>query len=91
MKSFGFVVGMSIVGAMAMFSTQARAQMTCSLCDANYAACIAAGGNSSTCWTLKQCNNPTCPPPLTREAHKATAAADPRGMKEERIALVASR
>ncbi|HXP07166.1 MAG TPA: hypothetical protein VN828_01660 [Acidobacteriaceae bacterium] len=86
MKSFGFVVGMGIAGAMAMFSTQANAQMTCSICEANYEACIAAGGSNMSCWN---CNNPLCPPPA-RSIQKSATLNNPV-MKKDRVAIVASR
>jgi hypothetical protein len=91
MKSFGFMVGMSIAGAMVMLSTPARAEMTCSICDANYAACRAAGGNPGHCWTPAECNNPSCPPQTYRSGQKSLAVVNPKYAKKELVAVVTSK
>lgn len=46
-------------------STPVRAIETCDSCLSHYNTCMAAGGNSSTCWS---CNNPRCLQPSARDA-----------------------
>jgi len=59
--TFGFM----IAGFAA--STPVRAVQICEGCVASYEACVAAGGNSSTCW---KCNNPTCQRPTASDPLK---------------------
>lgn len=63
-----FLTGAIACGLMiAGFGTSApvRAMETCESCISHYNGCIAAGGNSSTCWS---CNNPRCLPPSSRNS-----------------------
>lgn len=57
-----FACGLMIAG----FATSAPVQAAelCSNCIAHYNACMAAGGNSQTCWS---CNNVTCIQPTAQD------------------------
>lgn len=52
-----FAFALMVAGMAA--STPAAAAQLCSGCQADYQKCVAAGGNTATCW---KCNNPTCSP-----------------------------
>jgi hypothetical protein len=54
----GAFAGVLMIAGFAT-STPALAVQDCAGCIRNYNDCIAAGGNSSSCW---KCNNPTCSP-----------------------------
>ncbi|MET0254456.1 MAG: hypothetical protein ABW193_01605 [Luteibacter sp.] len=64
----GALAGVLMIAGFAT-ATPALAAQDCAGCIRNYNNCIAAGGNSATCWT---CNNPTCSPFGVRDSQHDT-------------------
>jgi hypothetical protein len=65
MKFLKPAIACGLITAAFATSTPVRAIETCDSCLSHYNVCMAAGGNSSTCWS---CNNPRCLPPSSRDA-----------------------